>query len=169
MIEIIRVYIIIRKMKATGWEIWVKIIEIKSVNSRNILITEDSLHKILALGVKERFFLLIKGNPFWIYKTHVFDKLLIILGSIIGILFGGWIFISQYKHLLVMLVSLEIMALGLLWLIRGWLGFGGGEEFFILIFLRIAACEGRLGLAVLVCLVRSHGSDKFEGVSVLIC
>lgn len=91
------------------------------------------------------------------------------LGSIIGVLLGGWIFISQYKHLLVILVSLEIIALGLLWIISIWMGWGAGEMFFLIVFLSMAACEGSIGLAVLVCLVRSHGSDKFEGVSVLIC
>lgn len=84
-------------------------------------------------------------------------------------LFSAWVFISQYKHLLVILIRLEIISLSVLWIISVWGGGGAGEEFFILLFLGIVACEGRIGLAVLVRLVRSHGRDKFEGLSLLRC
>jgi NADH:ubiquinone oxidoreductase subunit K len=62
-----------------------------------------------------------------------------------------------------------MIVLGLVWGMGIWLNFGGGEQFFLPIYLGIAACEGSLGLAVLVCLVRSHGRDKFILINTLGC
>lgn len=45
----------------------------------------------------------------------------------------------------------------------------GGERVFLLFFLTLAACEGALGLGLLVSVVRSHGSDRFSRFRVLQC
>ena len=45
----------------------------------------------------------------------------------------------------------------------------GGDCFFLLFFLTLAACEGALGLALLVSIVRSHGNDNFSRFRVLQC
>lgn len=102
-------------------------------------------------------------------QDSCFNKLLIILGSFMGVMIGGIIFISKHKHLLIILISLEIMALRLSWILGGWMRLSVGEEFIILFFLRMAACEGRMGLAVLVRIVRTHGRDKFRRIRVLEC
>nr|AAU13943.1 NADH dehydrogenase subunit 4L [Bothropolys sp. SP-2004] len=91
------------------------------------------------------------------------------LGSLMVILFGGWVYMSQYKHLLIMLVSLEMMALGIFWMMGVWNTLFYGEEFTLLMYLSMAACEGSLGLAILVGMVRSHGSDNFNNISILMC
>ena len=45
----------------------------------------------------------------------------------------------------------------------------GLDLYFVLFFLTLAACEGALGLALLVCIVRSHGNDNFVGFNMLRC
>nr|YP_008080991.1 NADH dehydrogenase subunit 4L [Cermatobius longicornis]AGA84608.1 NADH dehydrogenase subunit 4L [Cermatobius longicornis] len=82
---------------------------------------------------------------------------------------GGWVFVSMHKHLLVMLISLEMTMLGLYVLLGMWSGGGAGEEYLLLVFLAFAACEGAVGLGVLVGLVRSHGNENFSSFSVLQC
>lgn len=82
---------------------------------------------------------------------------------------GGWCFVAKHKHLLVMLISLEIMILGLFIAFRIWSISDIGEEFFLLVFLAFAACEGAIGLGVLVGLVRSYGRDIFRRFSILQC
>lgn len=47
--------------------------------------------------------------------------------------------------------------------------FLGGDKYFILFFLTFAACEGALGLALLVSLVRRHGNDNFDSFRSLQC
>ena len=45
----------------------------------------------------------------------------------------------------------------------------GGDLYFRLFFLTLAACEGALGLALLVSIVRTHGNDNFRRFRVLKC
>jgi len=40
---------------------------------------------------------------------------------------------------------------------------------FLLAFLGLTACEGALGLSLLVSLVRTHGRDKFNSLNLLQC
>jgi len=55
------------------------------------------------------------------------------------------------------------------WLIVKSLSFMGQEIFFSLFFLTFAACEGALGLALLVSIVRTHGNDRFMNFNLLQC
>nr|YP_008239002.1 NADH dehydrogenase subunit 4L [Pachygrapsus crassipes]AGO20490.1 NADH dehydrogenase subunit 4L [Pachygrapsus crassipes] len=95
------------------------------------------------------------------------------LFSVIGPLFmffcGLWGFISYHKHLLNSLLSLEFMMLSVFWLLAIQSGNVGSEVYFGLFFLTLAVCEGALGLALLVLIVRSHGNDYFKGFSMLEC
>ena len=59
------------------------------------------------------------------------------------------------------LLSLEYLVLGVLLLLVG--GFVKFGLIFILVYLVYTACEGALGLAILVNLTRSHGGDYFSG------
>nr|YP_009407053.1 NADH dehydrogenase subunit 4L [Typhlatya arfeae]ASA39602.1 NADH dehydrogenase subunit 4L [Typhlatya arfeae] len=78
-------------------------------------------------------------------------------------------FVGARKHLLSTLLSLEFIMLSVFWLMSVVIVNLGGDSYFILFFLTLAACEGALGLALLVSVVRTHGSDNFSSFSVLQC
>ena len=59
--------------------------------------------------------------------------------------------------------------LRIFWLISLSVDVLGGDKYFILFFLTFAACEGALGLALLVSLVRRHGNDNFDSFRSLQC
>nr|YP_002261348.1 NADH dehydrogenase subunit 4L [Gryllotalpa pluvialis]ACG59305.1 NADH dehydrogenase subunit 4L [Gryllotalpa pluvialis] len=82
---------------------------------------------------------------------------------------GVWMFISKRKHLLISLLSLEYMMLMLFMIIYLYLLFQGCELYFSMVFLTFSVCEGALGLAVLVSIIRTHGNDYFHSISVLKC
>nr|ART65987.1 NADH dehydrogenase subunit 4L [Stereomastis sculpta] len=82
---------------------------------------------------------------------------------------GMFGFISGYKHLLNTLLSLEFMMLGIFWLMSCYISGLGVESFFLLFFLLLVACEGALGLTLLVSIVRTHGNDCLWSFSVLSC
>lgn len=85
-------------------------------------------------------------------------------------LIGGFlVFISSRKHLLNTLLSLEYVMLSIFWLMRLSVDILGGDKYYILFFLTFAACEGALGLALLVSLVRRHGNDNFSRFRCLQC
>nr|UBD09524.1 NADH dehydrogenase subunit 4L [Leptodius exaratus] len=90
-------------------------------------------------------------------------------GSLFLVLCGLWSFISYHKHLLNSLLSLEFMMLGVFWLLSSQMTGVGSESYFSLFFLTLAACEGALGLSLLVNMVRSHGNDRFSSLSLLEC
>nr|YP_010352915.1 NADH dehydrogenase subunit 4L [Macrolenostreptus orestes]UOF70320.1 NADH dehydrogenase subunit 4L [Macrolenostreptus orestes] len=82
---------------------------------------------------------------------------------------GFFSFVSARKHTLNMLLSLEFIMLGL---VVGMIGIFTEveiESYFILYFLTFAACEGALGLSILVALIRTHGSDFFYVFNILEC
>nr|YP_086837.1 NADH dehydrogenase subunit 4L [Callinectes sapidus]AAR16552.1 NADH dehydrogenase subunit 4L [Callinectes sapidus]QCQ20626.1 NADH dehydrogenase subunit 4L [Callinectes sapidus]QCQ20639.1 NADH dehydrogenase subunit 4L [Callinectes sapidus]QCQ20652.1 NADH dehydrogenase subunit 4L [Callinectes sapidus]QCQ20665.1 NADH dehydrogenase subunit 4L [Callinectes sapidus] len=82
---------------------------------------------------------------------------------------GMWGFINYSKHMLNSLLSLEFMMLGVFWLLSTQLALVGSEIYFSLFFLTLAACEGALGLTMLILVVRSHGSDVFSSFNLLEC
>ena len=61
------------------------------------------------------------------------------------------------------------MILGVFWLLRTQITRVGREIYFSLFFLTLAACEGALGLSLLIHVVRRHGSDRFVRLSLLEC
>nr|UAM92224.1 NADH dehydrogenase subunit 4L [Branchinecta gaini] len=78
--------------------------------------------------------------------------ILVVLTFFIGLV----IFLSSSKHLLVTLLSLELLILMLFVFLCFYLEFSYLNTF---CFLTIAVCESALGLSLLVSLVRSSGSD----------
>nr|YP_010164065.1 NADH dehydrogenase subunit 4L [Nanhaipotamon hongkongense]QRK27354.1 NADH dehydrogenase subunit 4L [Nanhaipotamon hongkongense] len=92
-----------------------------------------------------------------------------IMSSLIMVICGLWSFINYQKHLLNSLLSLEFMMLGVYWLLVLEISSVGNEVYFVLFFLTLAACEGALGLSLLVLIVRSHGSDYFKVMNILEC
>nr|YP_009116118.1 NADH dehydrogenase subunit 4L [Portunus pelagicus]WMQ53320.1 NADH dehydrogenase subunit 4L [Portunus armatus]AJD22392.1 NADH dehydrogenase subunit 4L [Portunus pelagicus]AKR18002.1 NADH dehydrogenase subunit 4L [Portunus pelagicus]ALJ01877.1 NADH dehydrogenase subunit 4L [Portunus pelagicus]WMQ53333.1 NADH dehydrogenase subunit 4L [Portunus armatus] len=82
---------------------------------------------------------------------------------------GVWGFIAYNKHMLNSLLSLEFMMLGVFWLMSSQLALVASEVYFSLFFLTLAACEGALGLTMLILVVRSHGNDVFSSFNLLEC
>lgn len=78
-------------------------------------------------------------------------------------------FISKRKHLLATLLRLE----GLILIIFGSIYFLSLVFLnilnFTLIFLVLTACEGALGLSLLIVVTRSVGGDKFNSLNFLSC
>lgn len=78
-------------------------------------------------------------------------------------------FVKINKHVLRSLISLEFIMLNVFWLMLMSLSFIGGEAYFSLFFLTLSACEGALGLALVVLISRTHGRDDFKIINVLRC
>nr|YP_009684891.1 NADH dehydrogenase subunit 4L [Daphnia similis]AYE40156.1 NADH dehydrogenase subunit 4L [Daphnia similis] len=78
-------------------------------------------------------------------------------------------FVSKRKHLLATLLSLEGLMLMLFGVIYYLAIFYFSFNNFILVFLTLTACEGALGLSLLVVIVRTHGSDHFNSMNSLQC
>nr|WBV74580.1 NADH dehydrogenase subunit 4L [Timomenus komarovi] len=74
---------------------------------------------------------------------------------------------SRRKHLLATLLSLEMTVLGTFLVVSWGQSMGYGCLTFGLVFLTLSVCEGSLGLSLAVVIVRAHGNDYFQGVSVL--
>nr|YP_008238989.1 NADH dehydrogenase subunit 4L [Palinurellus wieneckii]AGN95860.1 NADH dehydrogenase subunit 4L [Palinurellus wieneckii] len=96
-------------------------------------------------------------------------NLLSILVPLVMVFCGLWVFTSKCKHLLNTLLSLEFIMLGIFFVLSSTLSFLGNEVYFILFFLSMVACEGALGLSLLVSIVRTHGNDYYNSFSVLQC
>nr|QNV11698.1 NADH dehydrogenase subunit 4L [Rhamphomyia barbata] len=84
-------------------------------------------------------------------------------------LMGVIVFISNRKHLLSMLLSLEFIVLSLFFFLFIYLSLLNYEGFFSMMFLTFSVCEGALGLSILVSMIRTHGNDYFQSFSVLQC
>nr|YP_010127725.1 NADH dehydrogenase subunit 4L [Oyamia nigribasis]QPP20252.1 NADH dehydrogenase subunit 4L [Oyamia nigribasis] len=82
---------------------------------------------------------------------------------------GGWVFSSKRKHLLLTLLSLEFMVLSLFLFLFMYLNLVFYELYFSMVFLTFSVCEGALGLSILVSMIRTHGNDYFQSLSVLQC
>nr|WAX39281.1 NADH dehydrogenase subunit 4L [Bundoksia longissima] len=82
---------------------------------------------------------------------------------------GIWVFSSNRKHLLVMLLSLEFVVLVLFLMLYIYLNSFNYELFFSLVFLTFSVCEGALGLSILVLMIRSYGNDYFQSYVMLQC
>nr|UOU84937.1 NADH dehydrogenase subunit 4L [Platypalpus candicans] len=88
---------------------------------------------------------------------------------IIMCIMGLIVFISNRKHLLSMLLSLEYIVLSLFLFLFIYLNYMNYEIYFSMMFLTFSVCEGALGLSILVSMIRTHGNDYFQSFSVLQC
>nr|YP_010947224.1 NADH dehydrogenase subunit 4L [Mustilizans eitschbergeri]WGO62210.1 NADH dehydrogenase subunit 4L [Mustilizans eitschbergeri] len=94
----------------------------------------------------------------------IFNMLLV---SLIMFFVGALIFVSQNKHLLIVLLSLEFMVLGIFFLLLLFLSFISYDMYMLMVFLVFSVCEGALGLSILVSMIRTHGNDYFQSFSLL--
>lgn len=91
------------------------------------------------------------------------------LAGIVIVLCGLGAFMSYRKHLLNVLLRLEFIMLGIFFILVLFVSNVRNEFNYIFFFLRLAACEGALGLSLLVSIVRSHGNDCFKRFNRLGC
>nr|YP_009995359.1 NADH dehydrogenase subunit 4L [Ochthebius glaber]QNP09775.1 NADH dehydrogenase subunit 4L [Ochthebius glaber] len=92
---------------------------------------------------------------------------MLMLFSIFMYLSGLLVFCLKRKHLLLMLLSLEFIVVSLYFMLFIYLSYFNNEYYFSMIFLTMSACEGALGLSLLVSLIRTHGNDYFQSFNVL--
>lgn len=76
-------------------------------------------------------------------------------------------FISNRKHLLSILLTLEYIVICLFFFLFIYLIYISFELYFSIIFLTFSVCEGALGLSILVSIIRTHGNDYFQSFNVL--
>nr|UVI60491.1 NADH dehydrogenase subunit 4L [Haliotis sp. 1 KW-2022]UVI60504.1 NADH dehydrogenase subunit 4L [Haliotis sp. 1 KW-2022]UVI60517.1 NADH dehydrogenase subunit 4L [Haliotis sp. 1 KW-2022]UVI60530.1 NADH dehydrogenase subunit 4L [Haliotis sp. 1 KW-2022] len=79
--------------------------------------------------------------------------------AVLGVGFSVIVLSLQYKHLLGVLLSLELMMLSLFLMVVSVGSCFNFEGQLCLILITLSACEASLGLAVLVSLIRTHGND----------
>nr|YP_009488053.1 NADH dehydrogenase subunit 4L [Anopheles kompi]AWB99742.1 NADH dehydrogenase subunit 4L [Anopheles kompi] len=97
------------------------------------------------------------------------NMLLLFYLSMIMFMVGGLVFVSNRKHLLSTLLSLEYMVLSLFIFLFFYLNYMNYESYFSMFFLTFCVCEGVLGLSILVSMIRTHGNDYFQSFSILQC
>nr|AIW06370.1 NADH dehydrogenase subunit 4L [Cheilomenes sexmaculata]QXM14777.1 NADH dehydrogenase subunit 4L [Cheilomenes sexmaculata] len=71
------------------------------------------------------------------------------------------------KHVLLMLLSMEMVILILFFIIFYFLESFNFELYFILIFLTMSVCEGVMGLSLMVSMIRSCGNDYFLSLNMM--
>lgn len=91
------------------------------------------------------------------------------LVPLIRTLCGFISFVSNRKHLLRALLSLEFIMLNIFWGMRILSNRIAQESYLTMFFLTLVACEGALGLSLLVSIVRTHGNDCFNTFNTLQC
>nr|YP_009123035.1 NADH dehydrogenase subunit 4L [Austropotamobius pallipes]AJK90919.1 NADH dehydrogenase subunit 4L [Austropotamobius pallipes] len=92
---------------------------------------------------------------------------LIFICSLLMFFCGMSAFVSNRKHLLNTLLSLEFLMLSNFWVVSLYFSSVGVEIYVVLFFLTLGVCEGALGLSLLVSIVRSHGNDYLAGFNMM--
>lgn len=82
----------------------------------------------------------------------------LLLGLYIYIV-GIVVLVFQWKHILNILLSFEILILGLIFSFLLTYGLYNSEYYVVIIIIVFGVCEASLGLSLLVRLIRSHGND----------
>lgn len=78
---------------------------------------------------------------------------------------GSYIIVSKRDHLLSVLLSFEFIRIGIYFLFLSSLILI--DLFYSLIYITFTACEGALGLAVLIRMSRTHGGDYFKSLNLI--
>nr|QYK91728.1 NADH dehydrogenase subunit 4L [Lymantria sinica] len=80
---------------------------------------------------------------------------------------GNLIFVLKYKHLLVVLLSLEFIVLSIFFFMVLVFNYMDYDLYMLMLFLVFSVCEGALGLSILISMIRTHGSDYFQSFNLL--
>ncbi|YP_008757630.1 NADH dehydrogenase subunit 4L (mitochondrion) [Spodoptera litura] len=86
---------------------------------------------------------------------------------ILMFIMGNLIFVSKYKHLLIVLLSLEFIVLSIFFFLLTYLIFIEYDMYILMLFLVFSVCEGALGLSILVSMIRPQGNDYFQSFNLL--
>lgn len=134
---------------------------------------------MMALGVFGGFlsFLMLSDYClFWFTRPIFFINYVSLIMSLYFVFFsllmffcGFCILVLNHVHFLVVLLGLEYLVIRIFSLFVFLSYFFYVDIYFRIIFLTFSVCEGRLGLAVLVGLSRTHGDDNFGSFNVLQC
>jgi NADH-ubiquinone oxidoreductase chain 4L len=102
----------------------------------------------------------------WLTRPKFYVKLyslmikLIILGLRIFVaLVGLWSYSKLRLHIVATLLRLEFATLSIYFILFSLINFTSRELYMNLIYLTLAACEGALGLSILVVVIKFHGND----------
>lgn len=93
------------------------------------------------------------------------SNLIIFMGFIISV--GLLSIASKRKHLLAILLRLEIIILRIYSIIAFYITLLSLDYTFTIVFITLAVCEGRLGLSILVSIVRRLGNDNLQNLSLI--
>lgn len=80
---------------------------------------------------------------------------------LINFILRNFIFTLNRKHLLIILLRLELIMLNVFLLVYNYIMFIR-RVYFLIIFIVLSVCEGVLGLSVLVYLIRIYGNDLIK-------
>nr|AWV83350.1 NADH dehydrogenase subunit 4L [Muda kuroiwae] len=75
----------------------------------------------------------------------------------------------NHNHLMMSLISLEMIILSMFCLFSMYLYSMMSETYMLMIFLTISVCEGVMGLSCLISIIRSHGNDMMLSLSLKTC
>nr|YP_007353852.1 NADH dehydrogenase subunit 4L [Paracymoriza prodigalis]AFQ31593.1 NADH dehydrogenase subunit 4L [Paracymoriza prodigalis] len=89
------------------------------------------------------------------------------LVMLIMYIMGNLIFVSKYKHLLIVLLSLEFIVLSIFFFMVIMFSNIEYEMYMLMVFLVFSVWEGALGLSILVSMIRTHGNDYFQSLNLL--
>nr|QBM08233.1 NADH dehydrogenase subunit 4l [Magicicada septendecim] len=73
------------------------------------------------------------------------------------------------KHVMMSLLSLELMILSLFCMFSVFLSIELNDMYMLMILLTFSVCEGVVGLSSLINLIRSHGNDQLLSMSLKTC
>nr|AWV83428.1 NADH dehydrogenase subunit 4L [Aleeta curvicosta] len=73
------------------------------------------------------------------------------------------------KHIMMSLLSLELMILSLFCMFSLFLAMELNDMYMLMILLTFSVCEGVMGLSSLINLIRSHGNDQLLSLSLKTC
>nr|QLY89898.1 NADH dehydrogenase subunit 4L [Ironoquia dubia] len=82
---------------------------------------------------------------------------------------GNFMFSLNRKHLLIILLSLELIVLNVFFFFFMYLLLNlMNSIYFMMMFMVLTVCEGVLGVSILVYMIRIHGSDYMSVYSIII-
>nr|YP_009500697.1 NADH dehydrogenase subunit 4L [Anoeconeossa unicornuta]AWU48840.1 NADH dehydrogenase subunit 4L [Anoeconeossa unicornuta] len=91
------------------------------------------------------------------------------LSFLLMLYFGFKTFFFNKKHLLMMLLSLELLGLLMILIMTFLISIFSYDMMMLMYFIVILVCEAVLGLVLLTLIVRSHGSDYIKSYSMFLC
>nr|AKC35093.1 NADH dehydrogenase subunit 4L [Sepioteuthis lessoniana] len=78
---------------------------------------------------------------------------------------GLFVLLFQWKHILNILLSFEIMMLGIIFSFLLTWGLYSNDYSIMMVVVVFGVCEASLGLSLLVSLIRAHGNDYVNSLS----